>query len=96
MHTAEQLRTETDRSIVTLHTNGSVSIVHWSGAWTSFNPCSEALATCSVADRRRVYVHCRLNALTSRRGASDTLRYALTTVELYAKYGAYDARGAAE
>lgn len=87
-HTTAAQLTTSDFALVTLQPNGSVAITHWSGCWTTFNPSKEALELCDMRDRRRIFVHCRLNALTGRRGASDTLRYALTTVEMYVLQGA--------
>lgn len=87
MHT-EMQTVETDSAVVQLLPNGTVQITHWSGAWHTFNPSPVALALCSRQDRVRVYVHCRLNALTGRRERQDTLRCALTSVEMYAIGGA--------
>ncbi len=84
-HTAELTE---NFALVTLRADGAVQILHAFGCWTTFNPIANALALCSQADRRRIFVHCRLNALTGRRGSSDTLRYALTAVEMYALEGA--------
>ena len=84
VQSTEQEPAQGDFAVVEYHQNGSVTIVHWTGGWTTFNPSREALDVLAPGDLRRVRAHCRLNPVTFKRALNDTLRCALTRVEMYA------------